>query len=111
MTKRKMSAYQLFATSFLRARSQPGMRPAQMQELMREAGRAWQRAQRGHNPFPELNLHIDMVDGSHDFEGAGDDHVEHLPCPECGELLEIPAAAVGQIGRCSACGGEFEVVG
>ncbi|MGE5619042.1 MAG: hypothetical protein ACM3US_07260 [Sphingomonadaceae bacterium] len=111
MARRKMSTYQLFATSFLRARSRPGMSKEQLQELMKEAGRAWQRARRGHNPFPELNLHIDMVEGSHDFSAAGEDEVERASCPHCGELLEIPAQAAGQIGRCGACGGEFEVVG
>ncbi len=111
MPKRKMSTYQLFAASFLRARSKPGMTKQQLQELMKEAGRAWQRARRGQNPFPELNLHIDMVEGSHDFSGVSEDRVEHNPCPHCGTLLEIPSAAVGQIGQCGACGSKFEVMG
>jgi hypothetical protein len=110
MAKRKMSAYQLFATSFLRARGRPGMKPAQMRELMREAANAWRRARRGENPFPGLDADMDMAGTEDGLEFAGEGHIEHLFCPVCGEALEVPQAAVGRIGSCGACGSEFEVL-
>ncbi len=100
--RHRLNSYQLFMASFLRARERPGMSRADRQELMKEGARAWQRARRGHNPFPDFGPFEREVER---LEGE----IVHNPCPHCGELLEIPAAAHGKRGRCGVCGGEFEI--
>ncbi len=89
---RKPSNYQLFMTSFLRAKAKRGMSQGQRNELMREGARAWQRAKRGHNPFPDL-----------------EERAELTACPECGETLHVEREHHGQVVECGACGAQFRV--
>ena len=109
--KRRLTDYAVFMQSFLRARTRPGMSQTQRKQLMRDGAAAWQRAKRGRNPFPDV--HIDFVEGDHNFHGAGEGEihgsVEAVACPECGEALEVPESAAGQTVACPECGATFEV--
>ncbi len=62
----------------------------QRNALMTEGARAWQRAKRGHNPFPE-------------------ERAELIPCPKCGATLHVEPEHHGQVVRCGSCGAQFQV--
>ena len=91
---RKASNYQLFMTSFLRAKARAGMSRAERNDLMREGARAWKRGKRGENPFPDLE----------EREGPA-----HLACPGCGALLQVTSDLDGQVVECGDCGAQFRV--
>lgn len=99
MAKRRMSHYQLFMASYLRTHLKQGATRAEASRAMREGARAWQRARRGQNPFPGLEL----------FGKPGRPEAKGVPCPECGELLDVPKSAAGQRVTCGECGAKFEV--
>lgn len=64
----------------------------------------------GRNPFPDI--HIDFVEGNHNFHGVGEGEDRgdaETSCPECGAALEVPAGLAGETVACPDCGSEFAV--